>query len=141
MYLVTLMLLRSTVVKKDSQYCVTAPFFATIYHDNRNHLGCCNAFWITGKVMLLVPYFRKIANISIVSPQSCSIESYHDSIVEKYCCKLFFIFTFFKGQYISTFHLVNWKIFKSDVSVCVWRGSVVILIGQSVTTWHITWSC
>ena len=95
--------------KKDSQHCVTAPFFATIYHDNRkrNHLGCCNAFWITGKVMLLVPYFRKIANISIVSPQSCSIESYHDSIVEKYCCKLFFIFTFFKGQYISTFHLVN----------------------------------
>ena len=45
--------------KKDSQHCVTAPFFATIYHDNRNHLGCCNAFWITGKVMLLVPYFRK----------------------------------------------------------------------------------
>ena len=81
--------------KKDSQHCVTAPFFATIYHDNRNHLGCCNAFWIAGEVMLLVPYFRKIANISIVSPQSCSIESYHDSIVEKYCCKLFFIFTFF----------------------------------------------
>ena len=69
--------------KKDSQYCVTAPFFATIYHDNRNHLGCCNAFWIAGKVMLLVPYFRKIANISIVLPQSCPIESYRDSIVEK----------------------------------------------------------
>ena len=84
--------------KKDSQHCVTAPFFATIYHDNRNHLGCCNAFWITGKVMLLVPYFRKIANISIVSPQSCPIESYRDSIVEKCCCKLFCIFTFFKHQ-------------------------------------------
>ena len=69
--------------KKDSQYYVTAPFFATIYHDNRNHLGCCNAFWIAGKVMLLVPYFRKIANISIVLPQSCPIESYRDSIVEK----------------------------------------------------------
>lgn len=87
--------------KKDSQHCVTAPFFATIYHDNRNHLGCCNAFWIAGEVMLLVPYFRKIANISIVSPQSCPIESYRDSIVEKYCCKLFFIFTFFKDQYTS----------------------------------------
>ena len=96
---VTLMLLRSTVVKKIRSTALQPPFFATIYHDNRNHLGCCNAFWIPGKVMLLDPYFRKNANNSVLLPQSCPIESYRDSIVEKYSYKHFFHFhIFFKDS-------------------------------------------